>query len=158
MSELKEFPIFPISPTFVSCLTKDTTSACSIGDDLNNNGVFDSDVIEGLLAVIAKDGLVEHPTVLFEFIPKSFVKSVSLRKKEIVKIVDPIIQRFLDDRVLLRTDVYEHVNLKPSCNFFRNQIDEINTTCKGCYYSDSRVGILAKKKIEGKKSQDSISR
>jgi signal transduction histidine kinase len=142
MTNSKTLPIFPISPAFISKLPKTGDQPKYNYDDLNNNGVFDYDIIEGFMAITSRADLVKHSTAFFEFIPKEFDIDQNSNDYEILNNLDDDIQKILDNRKIGRPNVRKHLKHRPSCEFFR-------TKCKeDCYHINARVGFFSKKGLK----------
>jgi signal transduction histidine kinase len=145
--------IYPIKPTFITKFIKyGKDDPDGLSDfDLNGHGVFGQDQLYGFLAVVSHEKLVQSPISLFEFIPKSleteinFIKKVKKNKIRILKVNNSQLSEILGSRIIVRTDNYDHFELKRSCKFFKKTIksDEDKDGMKYCDELDSRVGFLS---------------
>ena len=86
--------VFPFRPQYISRLSDKISEEES---NINKYGLFSLDIIEGFLAHLSQDILIQTPVSFFEFIPGDLAEKIDISsdKRFLLKEVDPFFDPLL---------------------------------------------------------------
>jgi len=119
---------WPIKPTFLSRLSSNYPQE-PFEDDLNDLGIFTKTSLQGFLAVVTHDILIDNSAALIEFLP--FDHLDKLQNEDIFLYEHfPIYFKGKVDKVnILLTDSTGYRELNPVCKYFRDMENCNKHTC-----------------------------